>query len=665
MKTSLQWLSDFLPGPALDAQKAADALTNAGLPVESIERPGDDAVIDVEVTSNRSDCLCHVGVARELAALFDLALREPVIAAEEADEAISSAVAVRIDAAKLCPQYTARLIRGIKVAPSPDWMARRLQAVGIRPVNNVVDVTNYVMLEMGQPLHAFDFAGVGGGGIIVRTAKRGETLTTLDGRKRELSPSMLVIADADRPIALAGVMGGADTEVTDATADVLLESARFDPLCVRRTARALALKSDSSYRFERGIDPTLPERASLRAAQLILQTAGGRLLKGSAKAGSDSYAPRTLSLRLAQLKRIIGIDLPIPEVVAAFTRLGLRPVAQGHRIDVTVPSHRLDINAEIDLVEEAARLLGYDRIPIRPEISIRLVPPEPESITLATICSTLAASGYFEAITFSFVSDTLRADFGASMLRADSSVRKADAALRPSLIPGLLEAVRFNETNGTPGARLFEIGSTFAHEGAKPLERRRLAAVGGPDVRHVRGVVEAVLAALDAQRTVQVTPQLHRGFAPDVCGRVDWGDQAIGCIGKIDPALAAKISLREAPVAVELDLAPLLAGHRRVPQLQPLPSFPAVRRDLSLIVADAVRFEQIESMIRALSLPFLEAIEFVTVYRGKPLDQGSKSVTITLVFRNHNATLTSEQVETSVQKAVAAAKAHLGATLRA
>jgi phenylalanyl-tRNA synthetase beta chain len=355
----------------------------------------------------------------------------------------------------------------------------------------------------------------------------------------------------------------------------------------------------------------------------------------------------------------------VQEVIAAFTRLGLRPTAHGDRIDVTVPSHRLDINAEIDLVEEAARLMGYDRIPTRPEISIRLVPPEPESITVATICNTLAGSGYFEAITFSFVSDALRSDFGASMLRADSSVRKADAALRPSLIPGLLEAVRFNETTGTAGAKLFEIGSTFEVDGAKAREQRRLAAVGVGDVRQVRGVVEALLAALDARRMVRVTPHAHRGFAQGACGRVDWGDEPIGFIGKIDPAIAAKISLRESPVALELDLAPLLAGHRRVPQLQPLPSFPPVRRDLSLIVADAVRFEKIDTMVRGLNLPFLEAIEFVTAYRGKPLEPGSKSVTITLVFRSPNATLTSEQVETSVQKAVAAAKSQLGATLRA
>jgi phenylalanyl-tRNA synthetase beta chain len=664
MKTSLQWLSEFLPGPALDGQRAADALSNAGLPVESIEKVGDDTVIDVEVTSNRPDCLSHVGVARELAALLDRQLREPTVAVEESDEPVDSVVNVRIDAPQLCSQYIARIIRGIRIGPSPDWIAKRLEAIGIRPINNVVDVTNYVMMEMGQPLHAFDLAHVGGGRVIIRTAKRGEVMTTLDGRQRPLTPATLVIADAERPIALAGVMGGADSEVTDRTTDVLLESAIFDPLCIRRTTRALALKSDSSYRFERGIDPTLPDRAALRAAQLILQTAGGRLLKGIARAGMEAPAPRSLSLRLARLRRIVGIELPPDEVLAAFTRLGLRPQRRGDQIDVTVPSHRMDIVAEIDLVEEAARMLGYDRIPTRPEISIRLVPPDPESTTISAICGMLAGAGYFEAITFSFVSDTLRSDFGGSMLRADSSVRKADAALRSSLIPGLLEAVRFNESNGTADAKLFEIGATFAADGPKPSEQRRLAAVGGADVRHIRGVVEALLGELDSQRVVRVVPDTQRGFAPDVCGRIEWDGQSIGYLGKIDPAVAAKISLRHTPVAMELELAPLLAGHRRLPQLQPLPNFPAVRRDLSLIVADALRFEKIESLLHGLELPFLEGIDFVTTYRGKPLDAGSKSVTITLVFRNPTATLTSEQVEPSVQKAVDAARTQLGATLR-
>src|SRR6185312_3358579 len=285
MKISLEWLSEYLPG-ATDPQAAADALTNGGLPVEVIERHGNDTVIEVEVTSNRGDCLSHIGIARELSALQNRELRDVKAGAKESSAAATNATAVRIDALNLCPHYTARIIRNVKIGPSPAWLACRLEAVGLRPINNVVDVTNYVMFELGQPLHAFDFDKLEGRRIVVRTAKRGEKLISIDGRERELQPEMLVIADAARPIALAGVMGGRDSEVSDSTVNVLLESARFDPLSVRKTARHLAMKSDSSYRFERGIDPLLPEKASLRAAQLILQIAGGELLKGDVVAGA-------------------------------------------------------------------------------------------------------------------------------------------------------------------------------------------------------------------------------------------------------------------------------------------------------------------------------------------------------------------------------------------
>src|SRR5688572_13610051 len=308
MKISLEWLSQFLPTPPA-AEAAAEALTNGGLPVENIEQHGDDAVLDVEVTSNRGDCLSHLGVARELAALMGLDVRELHPKAAESRTPASSTASVTIDALDLCPHYTARILHNVKVGPSPAWMTRRLEAVGLRPINNVVDVTNYVMFEMGQPLHAFDLAKLAGPRIVVRRAGEKETLVSIDGHERKLQGDMLVIADAVRPVALAGVMGGRDSEVSAATTSILLESARFDPLSVRKTARLLSMKSDSSYRFERGIDPTLPERASLRAAQLILETAGGELLAGSAAAGGPNHQPKTLTLRLAKLRQLLGADI--------------------------------------------------------------------------------------------------------------------------------------------------------------------------------------------------------------------------------------------------------------------------------------------------------------------------------------------------------------------
>lgn len=671
MKISLEWLRDFLP-QALDPEAASEALTHGGLPVETIDRPREDTVLDVEVTSNRGDCLSHIGVGRELSALLARELKEPTLKASESSTPASSVTSVQIEAVDLCPHYTARVIRNVRIGPSPAWLARRLEAVGLRPINNVVDVTNYVMFELGQPLHAFDFDRLDGRRIVVRRARKGEKLVSLDGRERELTTDMLVIADAARPVALAGVMGGQHSEVSVGTTNILLESARFDPLTVRKTARALAMKSDSSYRFERGIDPMLPERASLRAAQLILDTAGGELLGGFVASGLPGYQPKQLSLRLPRLRQVLGVELPVNEVVDAFRRLGLSPAPHADRIDVTVPSHRLDLNIEVDLVEEAARVLGYDRVPVRDEIAIRVTPPEPAARALDVVRSTLVAAGYFEAVTFGFVSDALAADFvppearpDAPLPRADATVRKADAALRPSILPGLLEAVRRNEAAGTPGAKLYEIGSTFWNRpGGGVEERQRLGLVGSPDVREVRGAVENVLSRLDARRDIRVVPDPRPGFARGACGRIEWGGEVVGYLGRISRTVSDKTSLREFPAAAELEMAPLLAGTQLVPQLRPLPEFPAAPRDLSLVVPESVRYEQIESLIRSVNPESLEGIGYVTTYRGKPLEKGTKSVTVTLLFRSAARTLTGDEVESEVQKVTAAAKAK-GWTLRA
>jgi phenylalanyl-tRNA synthetase beta chain len=668
MKISLEWLSQYLPGP-LEAEQAAEALTHGGLPVEVIEKHGDDTVIDVEVTSNRGDCLSHVGIARELAALLGREFRDVVPQVRESGVSAADVTSVQIEAPRLCPHYTARILRNIKIGPSPTWMVRRLEAVGLRPINNIVDVTNYVMFELGQPLHAFDFDKLGDQRIVVRQAKKGEKLVSIDGRERTLEPEMLVIADASRPVALAGVMGGRDSEVSDGTTNVLLESARFDPLSVRKTARTLTMKSDSSYRFERGIDPLLPERASLRAAQLLLEIAGGELLRGDVVAGATGYEPKRLTLRLERLRRLLGVRFPTPHVVDALQRLRLSPLHEDNRIAVTVPSYRLDLNIEVDLIEEVARVIGYDKVPVSDEIAIHLTPPDPAADVLEIIRTVLVSDGYFESITFGWVSDLLAADFtppeAIGLPRADTGVRKADASLRPSILPGLLESVHRNENVGTAQARLFEIGSTFwLALGGGVEERRRVTLVGSPDLREVRGVVELLLNRLDPYREVRVIPDARPGFARAASGRIEWGGQIVGYLGKIDRAVAEKLGLREIPAAAELDLLPLVEGAQRVPQQKILPTFPSVRRDLSLVVPESTRYEQIESLIRELKPELMEDLEYVTTYRGKPLEKGQKSVTVTLVFRSPTGTLTGEQVDATVQRVIGAAKEKLGATLR-
>ena len=672
MKTSLEWLSEFLPGPPLDAQACGDALTAGGLPVENIERHGQDTVLDVEVTSNRSDCLSHIGVARELAALLNREFRDsaPARAAESQGNLEGASVAIEEQA--LCPLYIARVIRGVKIGPSPAWMVRRLEAVGVRAINNVVDVTNYVLFELGQPLHAFDLNLLKGNRIIVRRAGKGGTIVSIDGRERALTPDMLVIGDAERAVAVAGVMGGINSEVSNSTTDVLLESARFDPLSVRKTSRELALKSDSSSRFERGIDPLAAERASLRAAQLIVETAGGKLSSGSARAGGDGFQPRSISLRLSQLKRILGIEIPPQKVLESLKKLHFSPVLRDERVDVEAPSYRLDINTEIDLVEEVARIIGYSQIPIREQIAVRVTAPDAVAKSMQTIRSTLVASGFFESVTFSFVSDALAKDFlpaadvhaSAPLLRADPSVRKADAHLRPSILPGLLESIRHNESVGSHDAQLFEIGSIFWRDAAGEVrEKRQVALAGGLGFREMRGTVEALLRKLDPNRLIAIVPDTRPGIADAACGKIEWGGKAIGYLGIVEKVIADKLSLRQPPPVAELDLDPLVTGTQHVPQLKPLAKFPAVRRDLSLVMPERTRYEQLESIIHQLQLQWLETVEYVTTYRGKPLDKGVKSITITLVFRSSAETLTGEQVDASVQRVIEAA-GRQGWTLR-
>ena len=666
MKVSCDWLSDYL-GTRPDTAGTAQAMTMAGFPVEHVERAGYDEVMDVEVTSNRPDLLSHIGVAREISAVMGMPFQmkhEPPAETVEAAERVTSVQIERLD---LCPHYIARIIRGVKVGPSPEWLKRRLEAIGIRSHNNIVDVTNYVLMETGQPLHAFDLDKLAGMRIVVRTPRSGETLRTLDGTLRKLEPEMLCICDAEKPVALAGLMGGEDSEVTLRTKNILLESARFDPVNIRSTSRKLRLTSDASFRFERGLDPTLARSAASRACQLFLDTAGGTLLAGCAEAGEQGWSPRTLYMRFSALKRLLGIDLAPAEVVAALSRLGLSPIADREGIRVSVPSHRRDLNIEEDLIEEAARLIGYEKIPLRDAITITVQPPDESLKAMDVIRDALVGAGYFEAITFSFVSDKLREAFlpkGASLQRVDALTRKADAHLRPSILPGLLESLRHNENVGNGPVRLFEIGSVFYRTADGPAEQRHLGMAGGESYAACRGMLEALLAKLDADRDVKAVPAARVGFGRGACGQVFWGGEPIGFVGMLDRAAAELLDLRHLPAIAEVKLEALLDAYQAVPVMKPLSRFPALRRDVSLQVDEAVPYEQLESLVRELKLADLEALEHAATYRGKPLPEGQKSVTLTLVFRKAQGTLTREEADAAVSRVVQRAGERLGAKLR-
>lgn len=668
MKISLAWLKRYLETfPSFEV--LADKLTMGGLVTENFEHLANgDVVMDVEVTSNRADCLSYVGVARELGALLNLSATPPAIPAPRVMADVK--VLVRIEDER-CSFYSARVITGVKVGPSPAWLVIALESMGLRSVNNVVDITNFVMFELGQPLHAFDLRKVGGGEIVVRTAKAGEKLVSLDGHTRSLDPSMMVIADAASPSAIAGIMGGKESEVTEQTVDLLIESAVFDPLCVRKTARTLGLRSDSTYRFERGLDQSRTVAASDRCVNLIMDAAGG-MAGPLVQAGVVKSQTRHLTLRLARLKQVTGMEITPAEAVDAFKRLRFSPKLVGGAVEVTIPSDRLDVNLEIDLVEEVARIVGYEKIPQREDVSIRLKAPARATRAVQLIRTVLTGSGLYEGVTFSFVTDAIATDFqpsaAAKLLTADPAVRKADARLRPSLVPGLLESLQRNHAvgnasaDGGGGVGLFEVGSRFwADAVGKPVEKQAVT-LAVPTLAEARGTVEQLLAQLDSTRVVSVKPAAVPGYSE--AGEVFWGTESVGTVGLVAPAVLGKIGMKQSAAAAELDLPLLIAGTKLVPTLKPLPKYPATERDLSLVVAESLRYEAIEGLITKLGLANLESARFVTTYRGKPLEKGQKSVTTALVFRSPTGTLTGDEVDAAVNKVVEAAKAQLGAVLR-
>jgi phenylalanyl-tRNA synthetase beta chain len=673
MKTSLGWLNSFLDRP-VTADEAESLLTDVGFPIESREKAADDEVLDVEVTSNRVDCLCHTGIAREIAAATGRKF-SPTGAKLPLKTSLppaASLTSVDNQAPDLCPLYTARILCGVKVAPSPAWLADRLRALGLRPINNVVDVTNYVLHEMGQPLHAFDLNKLDGHRIVVRRAAPGETLTAIDGSKLKLTPKMLVIADASRPQAVAGVMGGLDSEVTDATTDILLESARFDPLAIRSTGRALKLASDSSYRFERGVDPAGVERASQRAAQLIAELAGGTIADGVVASGLAPTSLPILQLRVARCKQVLGIDVPPARMVQFLAALGLTPSLADDVITCTIPSHRLDLQREIDLIEEIARLNGFAQIPV--EKSMRFVTRRPQPAVQARqlVGRVLTAHGYFEAITFSFLPPKFAEPFrgGLELVKVDEEKKKAEPALRPSLLPSLLACRKSNQDAGNVGVKLFEVAQVFGRHAGQYVDDRKLALLTdaanvSESMRSMRGTLEELLQLLGHDKPTitpaRPNPESSKGWGSSAEISVD--GKMLGHYGPANAAILKLFDLQSPVILAELDYELLTSKYPPQPTVAGLSRFPAIERDLSIIVDEPVAWSAVEAAIRDAAPALLESLDFVTVYRGKPVPAGRKSVTLRMTFRDPSRTLqhgeVSPQVETVVMKLKGALQAEL------
>ncbi len=679
MKISLDWLNQYLDRPAAE-HEVEPALTAVGFPVESREhtagadgRP--DVVFDVEVTSNRSDCLSHVGVARELAAATGRALREPTAELPPAADRVASLTRVDNHEPTLCPVYTARVIRGVRIGPSPAWLAQRLERVGLRPVNNVVDVTNFVLHELGQPLHAFDLAALHERRIVVRRARTREPFVAIDGSKHELDDQMLVIADADRVTAVAGVMGGLETEVSDATADVLLESAAFDPVSVRRTSRLLKLMSDSSYRFERGVDPRGVERASRRAAALIVEVAGGELAEGVIRVGEAEPEPTEVTMRCDRCRSLLGEPLEDARQAELLERLGLSPRQRDGRIACRVPTHRRDLKREVDLIEEVARLHGLENVPVRPRIELDVRPKQPELTARQLVARVLVAHGFHEAMTPSFLAERHGRPFLANgdeaVLLADER-RKAEPMLRPSLLPSLLLCRKSNQDAGNADVRLFETASTWSFRDGRVMERQRLTLLtdasgdGGAAVRALRGTLAELVQHLGGDGALaRLTVEPADAPTLATAGTVKLGDEALGVIGVLDAATRDLFDLKVATAALEVDLPPLLSLYPPRRQVSELPRFPAIERDLSILVDESVRWAEVERLVRGTEPAMLERLSFLDVYRGKPIPKGRKSVSLRMHFRDPHGTLRHEQVDPQVRAVVESLQKQLNAELRA
>lgn len=689
MLVSRNWLSELVPLPRLSSGEVAlddltDRLTMSGLNLEGVEPftaadGTDDAVIDLEVTSNRGDCLGHVGVAREIAVLYGEDLNAPTASSSPLGGApAAGSFPVEIRDPDLCPIYTARVIRGVTVGESPQWVKDRLAALGQRSVNNVADATNLAMLETGQPFHAFDLAKLGGGRIVVRTATAGEAFTALDGKSYELPAGTGVIADETHPVAVAGVMGSEDSEIGPATADVLLEAADFHPRMVRDAARELNLLTAASHRFERGVDVSALNAHSLRCAALITELAGGTLEEGVTIAGTPPTEPDAVPLRFARVPALLGMDVSPEDCVSILTRLGFETADRtDDRATFRPPGwRRRDVTREADLIEEIARIHGYEQVPDDAVLPTAVAVTPTRDRVADVVRETLVGYGGFEAYTLTFTSEEeanlFRPAAGAGgadrLLSVRHSSRKRENVLRPSLLPGLLKARRENERKGNPDAVLFELARVYlaADPNDPASEPPRLGLVCGWDFFAAKGVLETLLARLGVTAELTAEPCDLPPFAPGRAAELRLGGTRWGWLGEGDEAAlsANPWGLRGSVTLCEVDLAPLAALCEFVPQVSPPPQFPAVERDLNFVLDDGTPWATLAAAARSAGGPLLADVAFADQYRGDKLLAGKKSLVARLTFRAPDRTLTGDEVDAAVGEVVAAAGKTAGAELR-
>jgi len=700
MKVVYDWLREFVDLTA-SPEEVASRLALAGTNIASIENGSHGTVIDAEVTSNRPDCLGMLGIAREVSAIYRLALKTTAPKVVESGAArVSDAVTVKNEVPDLCGRFTARVIRGVKIQPSPGWLKNRLEAAGTASINNVVDITNYVMLELGHPLHAFDYDLVRNHSLVVRRAKQNEKIRTLDGIERTLDPDVCMVCDGDglRPVGIGGIMGGGETEISISTRNVLMECAWFDPISIRRTARFLKLHTEASTRFGRGADPEMAEVASRRAAELILQLAGGELLSGVVDVYPGKRAAKKITITRAEFLRVMGADVPDKDLEAILASLGFAPVRVDHNPgsvnslladwECTQPSWRADVDREIDLVEEVARVYGMDkfspRLPAARTGTARLPHHEAET----RLRERLIGLGYHEILTIPHVAeerDELFRPPEAIAAKLANPLSEEAGVLKSSGAVTMAATVEWNLNHNQRNVRLFEIGHHYRLVDGKSVETRVLT-IGATGAARAQGLYDTPREYNfgDLKGDLDAIATLSGGLRWENAGP-DWlnaakrgticlgkegkeGDQPLGVAGQLSKRIADKLKFRQDVYIAEIALGPLYCmyyGVKNSRRYEPLPRFPGVERDFSLFLADGVSFAEVSRAIEALQIPEILSIEAADLFRGKNVPAGKYSLLVRVTFQSRESTFTEDQISDFSSRIVAILEQNLGASLRA
>jgi len=669
MKISLNWLKEFVDIP-VDPRELGRKVTNVGLAVDGMEPHAGDIVFELDITTNRPDCLNHLGVAREIGAIFRTAIRKPQFNLRESPNKTADVISVSIADPDLCGRYCGRYIAGVKIGPSPAWLSQRLESVGIRSINNVADVTNYVLMELGQPLHAFDADTLDGHEIIVRRAGIGESMTTLDGIERSLNPSMLVIADGRQALALAGIMGGAETEISAKTTNVFLESAHFNPKTIRSTARSLAMNTEASYRFERGADLEMARTACDRAAALIQELAGGKILDGLIDVYPGRVEPTTATLRRARIEKFLGAAVEDSSVDAIFSRLEFSVTKTAAGWTVKVPSFRGDVQGEEDLLEEVARHHGYDRFPgTLPAWRGHgaSLPLESEERRLRNL---LSNSGYSEVITYSFSNEETERRFRPDIapVRFQNPMTEDATILRTSLIPGILETFLWNLNRGIHDLQFFELSKVYSKAGES---RALILAACGVLRTHsvheasraftffdLKGDVESILDSFGAPMELS-SERVPAYYHPGRSAR--FGDLAV--FGEIHPEQLEALKIRQRVFVAEIDVDRILSGTSRR-SVQAIPRFPAIRRDFSFLLDKGTQYATVQQMIADVGIPELTRIEPFDRMESGQFANTKYSLSLSVIYQSTDRTLTDTEVEGFDRRILDVLEQRLGAQLR-